>query len=86
MKHIFEACDNIEAHMIIDLLQQSGITGHIHGEYLQGGIGELPANTMIRVAVNNEDTEFAAKIIHEWSMKEPSIIICQTQLQFKTDF
>ena len=43
MKTVFDASSNIEAHLVMHQLQQAGIKAEIRGEYLQGGIGELPA-------------------------------------------
>ena len=43
MTRVFHAANSIEAHMVLHLLEQAGITGDLEGEYLQGGVGELPA-------------------------------------------
>ena len=59
MKRVFQAANAIEAHMILHLLQQSGIPGHVEGEYLQGGIGELPAAGLVNVVVADEQAERA---------------------------
>ncbi|GMW06630.1 MAG: hypothetical protein AMXMBFR8_14270 [Nevskiales bacterium] len=50
MKRIYEAANAIEAHMIVHLLGQAGIEGRVEGEYLQGGVGELPAVGLVGVA------------------------------------
>jgi hypothetical protein len=52
MRRVFEASSGLDAHMILNLLQQQGITGRIEGEYLQGGIGELQAMGFVRVLVS----------------------------------
>lgn len=59
--------------MILNLLEQQGISGHIEGEYLQGGIGELQAMGLVRVLVSDEDYDAAKKIINEWESIQPDI-------------
>jgi hypothetical protein len=41
MKRIYQAANNIEAHMLVHLLEQEGIEAHVEGEHLQSGAGEL---------------------------------------------
>jgi hypothetical protein len=72
MHSVFEASSGLDAHMILNLLQQQGITGRIEGEYLQGGIGELQAMGFVRVLVSEEDYATAKKIIAEWEAIQPS--------------
>lgn len=43
MKCVFTASTGVEAHMVLNLLEQEGIEGRIEGEYLQGGVGDLQA-------------------------------------------
>jgi len=58
--------------MILHLLQQSGIRGHVEGEYLQGGIGELPAAGLVNVVVeDDEQAERARAVIREWESTAP---------------
>jgi hypothetical protein len=57
--------------MILNLLEQRGISGNIEGEYLQGGIGELSAMGFVRVMVAEEDYAEAKKIIAEWEAIQP---------------
>jgi|GEM_PF-1585017 len=66
MKTVFDASSNIEAHLVMHQLQQAGIEASIQGEYLQGGIGELPAIGNIRVMVPVEDEEIALQVIADW--------------------
>lgn len=66
MKSVFDASSNIEAHLVMHQLQQAGIAAAIEGEYLQGGIGELPAAGNIRVVVPEEDVELARQVIADW--------------------
>lgn len=66
MKCIYEASSGLEAHMILNLLQNNDIEGRIDGEYLQGGAGELQAMNMVRVMVNEANYERAKLILNNW--------------------
>jgi hypothetical protein len=70
MVTIFEAENNVEAHMIVHLLERSGINAQIMGEHLQGGVGELPAHGNIRVVVHPSDASHAKNLISEWEAKQ----------------
>ena len=71
MKSVYEASTGLDAHMILNLLEQRGITGRIEGECLQGGIGELAAMGFVRVLVADEDYIAAKQIISEWEAVQP---------------
>ena len=58
--------------MILNLLQQYRIPGHIEGEYLQGGVGELQALGFVRVLVSEADYAEAKRIIAEWEAIQPA--------------
>ncbi len=66
MKTVLHALDSIEANLIKGLLESEGIKSQILGEYLQGAIGELPANNLIRGVVDESDYEKASAIIDNW--------------------
>jgi hypothetical protein len=66
MKSVYDAASNIEAHLVMHQLQQAGIDAVIQGEYLQGGIGELPAAGNVRVLVPAADYESARQVIADW--------------------
>jgi len=66
MKTVFEASSGLEAHMILNLLQQQGIDCRVDGEYLQGGVGELQAMNIVRVLVADSEYEKAQAVINEW--------------------
>ncbi|MBQ0753810.1 MAG: DUF2007 domain-containing protein [Gammaproteobacteria bacterium] len=72
MKAIFQSHSSLEASMIVDLLAQRGMHGHVFGEALQGGMGELPAAGLVRVMVNNDDAESAVEVIQEWEQQQPT--------------
>lgn len=66
MKIIYSASNAIEANLLKDILQQEGVDAHISGEYLQGGMGELPAMGLIHILVDDDDSDQAEKIISAW--------------------
>jgi hypothetical protein len=63
MKTVYRAANSLEAHIVLNLLRQAGIEGHISGEYLQGAMGELPAVDLVRVMVHEGDYDEALDII-----------------------
>lgn len=71
MKTLYQASNLVEAHMIVDLLRQEGLSGRVDGEYLQGGIGELPAAGLIRVVVEEPDYTAAKAIVERWDAAQP---------------
>ena len=71
MKSVYQASSGLDAHMILNLLTQHGITGRVDGEYLQGGIGELQAMGFVHVRVTEEDYPAALNIIQEWEAAQP---------------
>lgn len=72
MKSVFEAATGLDAHMILNILEQHGISGRVEGEYLQGGVGELQAMGFVRVLVSEQDYAEAKKIIGEWESVQPT--------------
>ena len=75
MKTVFEASTGLEAHMIVNLLQQEGIDCRIDGEYLQGGVGELQAMNIVRVLVDDHDFEKARAVINDWDARQPDKVV-----------
>ena len=66
MKTVFEPSNALEGHMLQDLLKQRGISAHVEGAQLQGGVGELPVTGFVRVVVGDDDYDAARAIIDEW--------------------
>ena len=73
MKLLYQAKDTLEAHMILNLLKNKGIDGRVDGEYLQGGIGELQADGLVRVMVSEQYFEQARSLIDDWESAEVSL-------------
>ncbi len=70
MQTIYEASNSVEAHMLKSMLEQENIPSFIEGEYLQGGVGDLPANSLVRLLVVESDFAKAKKIIDEWNQSQ----------------
>ncbi len=66
MPIVFNATSALEAHLVADLLRRSNIDARIDGEYLAGGIGDLPVVGLVRVIVEERDLELAKSIIAQW--------------------
>jgi|TARA_B110000238_G_C16067388_1_gene413359 hypothetical protein len=66
MKTVLHALNSLEPHIIKGLLESEGIMSNIVGEFLQGTMGELPVNDLIRVVVSEDDYEKAAEVIDNW--------------------
>lgn len=70
MLAVYETGNAAQAHIIKDLLDRSDINATILGEYLQGGVGELPATGYIRVMVHEDFAGQARTIIQLWESAE----------------
>lgn len=66
MKQVYLPLNSAEAHMLAHQLEQSGINAHIHGEALQGGVGELPASGTLQLLVADEDYDEARRLLRKW--------------------
>lgn len=51
MRVVYEAENIIDAHLVKGLLEQEGIPAFVRGEYLAGGVGDLPTMGFVAVAV-----------------------------------
>ena len=70
---IYRAANIADAHLIRQMLEAEDIPAFIQGEYLQGAVGELPANTEILVHVADGNAEAARAIVDEWQSAEPVV-------------
>ena len=66
MKTAYTTDSNILAHLALHQLQQAGIKAEIRGEFLQGGVGELPAAGNLRIYVAASDVDDAKQVIADW--------------------
>ena len=66
MKCVYEASDILEAHVVQGLLEQHRISSFIEGEHLLGGVGELAANPLVRILVNDDDLLEGAALMRDY--------------------
>lgn len=67
MVPVYDAAHSTDAHLMKNLLEQAGIASYIRGEYLQGGLGDIPVSGMMQVCVDAADVERARAIIDDWN-------------------
>ena len=63
---VYNASNSIEAHLIKNLLEQQEIPAYVFGDYLQGGVGEIPAIGLVTVNVADSDYPKAKEIVDAW--------------------
>ena len=69
---VYHASNSIEAYLIKNLLEQQEIAAYVFGDYLQGGVGEIPAIGLVTVNVSDSDYTKAKEIVDEW---DASVIV-----------
>lgn len=62
MKIVYRAENIIDANLVKAALADAGIQAFVSGEYLTGGVGQLPALDLVTVMVAETDFERAAPI------------------------
>lgn len=65
MRIVYRAENLVDAHLVKDVLEQADIPAFISGEYLIGGIGQLPARDFISVSVPDVCVEAAEPHVRE---------------------
>jgi hypothetical protein len=63
MHTVYRAENLFDAHLVKDALEAEGIPAFIAGEYLTGGIGQLPAMDYIEVRVPESGLDAATSIV-----------------------
>lgn len=64
--HIVYRAENLfDAHLVKDALEAGGIPAFIAGEYLTGGVGQLPAMDYVAVMVPESSLAEASHIVGE---------------------
>lgn len=74
MRLVYEASNSLEAHMILNLIENAGLIGRIDGELLQGGAGDLQAGGVVRVMVDDSHYSDARIIVKEWDESQPLVV------------
>ncbi|MGH8192674.1 MAG: DUF2007 domain-containing protein [Rhodanobacteraceae bacterium] len=65
MRVVYHAEGIVDAHLVKDALEQAGVPAFINGEYLIGGMGQLPARDFLTVSVPDVCIEAAAPVVRE---------------------
>jgi hypothetical protein len=65
MRIIYRAQNLIDAHLVKDALEGADVPAFISGEYLTGGVGQLPALDYVAVLVPESSLSIAEPIVHE---------------------
>lgn len=65
MRVVYHAEGIVDAHLVKDALEQAGIPAFINGEYLIGGVGQLPARDFLAVSVPDIYVEDAGPVVRE---------------------
>jgi len=65
MRIIYRAQNLFDAHLVKDALEHAEVPAFISGEYLTGGVGQLPALDYVAVLVPDSSVEAAEPIVRE---------------------
>ncbi len=71
MQRIHEPVDLIEAQMLISMLHSEGISVHLQGADLIGGMGELPALGLLGLMVDDQQAIRAHELIVDYQQATP---------------
>jgi predicted metal-dependent HD superfamily phosphohydrolase len=71
VKQAYNAANPVDAQLVVDLLASAGIDAFVQGQFLSGGVGELPAGELLRVWVADEELERARACIADREVQEP---------------
>jgi hypothetical protein len=71
MQRIYEPQDMQEAEMLVGMLASEGISSHVSGRYLQGGMGELPVAGLLALQVEAADAGRARQLIDAYNAALP---------------
>ncbi len=70
---VYNAADEVQASLIVGMLQQNGIRAQVIGGILNAALGELPASSVSpRVWVNDSDETAARQLIETWQLQRTS--------------
>lgn len=65
MRIVYRAQNLIDAHLVKDALENAEVPAFISGEYLTGGVGQLPALDYVAVLVSESSVDAAESIVRE---------------------
>lgn len=65
VRTVYHAEGIVDAHLVKDALENAGIPAFVNGEYLIGGMGQLPARDFMTVSVPDIYADDAGPVVHE---------------------
>ncbi|RUL62322.1 DUF2007 domain-containing protein [Dyella dinghuensis] len=65
MRIVYRAQNLIDAHLVKDALENADVPAFIAGEYLTGGVGQLPAMDYVAVLVPDSSIDVAEPIVRD---------------------
>lgn len=72
---VYHAENIVDAHLVKDALEQAGMPAFVNGEYLIGGMGQLPARDFLTVSVPDVCVEDAGPVVRgvEDMLRAPTV-------------
>ncbi len=70
MTPVYDAANAFDAQLVHDLLRDAGFEPHVFGAGLAGAVGELPADGLVQVWVDDDQVDAARRCIHDWQCAE----------------
>lgn len=70
MIEVYGPQNNLEAYLLQGLLAQHGVESQLQGEYLQGGMGELPMAGNVSLMVAPEQAGKARELLAQYERGE----------------
>lgn len=70
MTPVYDAANALDAQLVHDLLSGAGLTPFVFGAGLAGAVGELPADSLVQVWVDDVHADAARQRIHDWQCAE----------------
>ncbi|HCN45629.1 MAG TPA: hypothetical protein DIT18_08215 [Pseudomonas sp.] len=71
MRRIYEPENLLEAEVLLGMLGNEGVDAHLVGRDLMGGIGELPLQGLLGLAVPDDQAEYARELIAAYNAALP---------------
>ena len=71
MRRVYEPASLMEAEMLVGMLANEGIEVHVVGRDLVGGIGDLPMQGLLALAVPDEQAGYARELIDAYNAAQP---------------
>ncbi|TWC16910.1 MULTISPECIES: putative signal transducing protein [unclassified Pseudomonas] len=71
MQRIYELENLMEGELLQGMLASEGITAHLVGRDLVGGIGELPMQGLLGLVVDDDQAQYARELIAAYNAAMP---------------